>query len=274
MTTSATDGPAAPRAPLDPRLLAGTAAPWTGVEVLEQSPSTNAVLVERARQGEAEGLVVVTDHQTAGRGRLGRTWETPPRAALTFSVLLRPSGVPQDRWPWLTLLAGVAVAEGLRAAGAPPVGLKWPNDVMDGGLKLGGLLAERVDTPTGPAVVLGIGLNVSTLRPELPVDQATSLVLAGMVAPDRTRLLLHVLDALGRGYLTWSAAGGDPADGLLGRYRALCETLGRRVRVQLPSGATVEGTATAVSPDGGLVVDGPEGSLTVTAGDVVHVRPA
>ena len=118
--------------------------------------------------GAGEGLVVVAEHQTAGRGRLDRTWETPARAALTFSVLLRPGSPPAD-WPWLPLLTGYAVARALREAGVPTPALKWPNDVLVDDRKVAGILVERVETPTGPAAVVGIGLNVAPTAEELPV---------------------------------------------------------------------------------------------------------
>jgi BirA family biotin operon repressor/biotin-[acetyl-CoA-carboxylase] ligase len=242
------------------------------VEVLEEAPSTNALLAARARAGAPEGTVLVAEHQTAGRGRLDRSWETPARAALTFSVLVRPAGVPDRAWPWLPLLTGVAVLDGVLAAGGPPCALKWPNDVMHDGLKLAGLLAERVETPTGPAAVLGVGLNVTTARQELPVETATSLHLAGMARIDRTMLLVHLLDALGGRYRTWTTSGGDPREGLLGEYNRCCATVGEQVRVHLPSGQVLEGTAVSVDGDGGLVVATPTGRVAVSAGDVVHVR--
>lgn len=263
------------RPPIDQTALAERAPAWVHVEIVEEAASTNALLVDRARAGAPEGSVLVAEHQTAGRGRLGRTWETPARAALTFSVLVRPTGVPDRSWPWLPLLTGVAVVDGILTAGGPRCVLKWPNDVMCDGLKLGGLLAERVETPTGPAAVLGIGLNVSTLRRELPVETATSLRLAGHLTADRTMLLAHVLGALGGRYDQWVRHGGDPTrdgDGLLEAYNLRCDTVGRGVRVHLPSGALLEGSATAVDREGALVVDSAAGPVVISAGDVVHVR--
>ena len=185
-----------PRPPLDEERLAD--AGGFAVEVVAATPSTNALVAGRARDGAPEGLVVVTEHQTAGRGRLDRTWQTPPRAALTFSVLLRPR-VPAVRWPWLPLLTGHALARvlvrALAGTGAS-AGVKWPNDVLVDDAKVAGILVERVDTPQGPAAVLGLGLNVTTTADELPVATATSLALAGLAEPDRTGLLLDVLAAL------------------------------------------------------------------------------
>ena len=220
------------------------------VEVLDATTSTNAVVAERARAGEPHGLVVVAETQTAGRGRLDRTWSSPPRAGLTFSVLLRPRGPLQ----WVPLLAGAGIATALRRHAGVEVGLKWPNDVVVGDRKLAGLLAEAVDG----AVVLGVGLNVTTTREELPVPQATSLALEGATTTDRDTVLRAVLrgiaDALG--------------DDSRAAYRELCTTLGREVRVELPGGQTVTGTAEGVDDEGRLVVDG----TAHAAGDVVHLR--
>lgn len=246
---------------------------WSA-EVLAQSPSTNAVVTERARAGAAEGLVVVADHQTAGRGRLDRSWVTPPRSALTFSVLLVPDRVPVARWPWLPLLAGVAVVEGVRRATGLAGGLKWPNDVLLGDAKLAGILVERVERPGGAAAVVGIGLNVSTSAAELPVETATSLVLGGAGEVDRADLLGHVLDALGEEYDAWRAAAGNAGVRLRASYLGVCDTVGRDVRVDLPTGTVLAGRAAGVDADGRLEVVTATGETVVLgAGDVVHVRP-
>jgi BirA family biotin operon repressor/biotin-[acetyl-CoA-carboxylase] ligase len=220
------------------------------IEVLPRTTSTNAVVAERARAGEPHGLVVVAEEQTAGRGRLDRSWVSPPRAGLTFSVLVRPSGPPH----WVPLLGGLGVARGLRDHADVDAVLKWPNDVLVGDRKLAGLLAEAVDG----AVVLGVGLNVTTTAAELPVPQATSLALEGASTTDRDTVLRAVLrgiaDALG--------------DDARAAYRELCTTLGREVRLALPGDQSVTGTAEAVDDDGRLVVDG----TAYAAGDVVHLR--
>lgn len=264
---------AVPRPALD-RVLLASAAPWR-VEVVDAAPSTNAAVLLRARAGEEPGLVLVAEHQTAGRGRLDRQWVTPPRAALTFSALVGP-GVPPERWPWLPLLTGLAVAEGVQAAGGPVCGLKWPNDVQYDGRKVAGLLAEMVEGPSGPRAVLGVGINVSTAAEELPLATATSLAIEGF-AVDRSALLVAVLERLSARLESWTAVGGDPtaggAGGLLSDYERRCVTLGQRVRVHLPRGALLEGEASAVGGDGALVVTASGVPHAVSAGDVVHVRP-
>jgi BirA family biotin operon repressor/biotin-[acetyl-CoA-carboxylase] ligase len=219
------------------------------VEVVPVAGSTNALVAERARAGEDAGLVVVAEEQTAGRGRLDRSWVSPPRAGLTFSVLLRPVA---GELGWVPLLAGLGVARALREHAGVDAVLKWPNDVLISERKVAGLLAEAV----GGAVVVGIGLNVTTRRDELPVEEATSLQLEGASTVDRDTVLRAVLRA-------FSFVEADRA-----AYRALCSSLGRRVRVELPGGGQAEGLAEAVDEQGRLVVDG----TPYAAGDVVHLR--
>ncbi|RCV54332.1 biotin--[acetyl-CoA-carboxylase] ligase [Marinitenerispora sediminis] len=247
---------------------------WSGVEVVPAMGSTNTELAARARAGAAEGAVLVTEHQTAGRGRLDRTFHTPPRAALTFSVLLRPD-VPAARLGWLPLLMGVAAVHGVRRVADVGAGLKWPNDVLVGERKLAGILSEAAFTDDGPAVVIGMGLNVAQTRGELPVPTATSLALEGAAHADRDPLLRAVLRGFAERYRTWLDGGGDAeATGLAAEYRACCTTLGRAVRVDLPGDRRTEGTATGVDADGRLTVRTAAGEDAVlSAGDVVHVRP-
>ena len=213
--------------------------------------------------------MVVAESQTGGRGRLGRAWQSPPRAGLTFSMLFRP-GVPPARRGWLPLLVGAAAARALAERCDLDVAVKWPNDLLVGGRKVAGILAEAVDD----AVVVGVGLNVSTTHDELPVETATSLALEMGSAVDRAPLLLAMLRAIGPLYLDWAAAGGS-AEAVAPAYRALCDTLAREVQVTLPGDQLLAGTAVAVDDDGRLVVRTKAGDEhALTAGDVVHVRPA
>ena len=234
--------------------------------MVPQTGSTNADLLAAARAGAAEGLVLVAEEQTAGRGRLGRSWSAPPGAGLIFSVLLRPSDVPPARLGWLPLLTGVAVAAAVREQTGVPASLKWPNDVLVGERKLAGILAEA---HVG-AVVVGVGLNV-TLRPaELPVPAATSLLIEGAASTDRTGLLTAILAELGQRYRTWRA---DPdAPGLRADYLRWCATIGREVRAELPGGTVLTGTAVDVDDAGRLVLRSIGELVPVGAGDVVHVR--
>ncbi|MDQ7911381.1 biotin--[acetyl-CoA-carboxylase] ligase [Phytohabitans sp. ZYX-F-186] len=276
------------RPPLNARRLAAAlvteAGPWTRLDLRAQTGSTNADAVSAARAGEPEGLVVVAEAQTEGRGRRGRAWTSPPRAGITTSVLLRPGvAVPEREWPaappaaygWLPLLAGVALVETVNRLAEVPAVLKWPNDLMVGDLKCAGILAEGVPNGDAPAVAVGIGLNVTLRAGELPPDRpATSLQLAGAAMTDRDPLLRALLRGLGTWYGRWRFAGGDAeASGLAEAYRHHCGTIGRSVRVSLPSGAELAGEVTTVDADGQLVVRTAEGrSQSVAAGDVLYVR--
>ncbi len=250
---------------------------WRSLEVAGEVGSTNAVLAGRALGGEAadgapEGAVLVAEHQSAGRGRLDRTWVSPPRAGLTVSVLLRPD-VPAARRAWLPLLTGVALAEAVGEVSGVRTSLKWPNDLLAAdGAKLAGILAEA----TGGAVVVGTGLNVSTRREELP-PTATSLSVVTGAPVDRAPLLLAYLRALEQRYLAWTAALGDPvATGLAADYLARCSTVGADVTVTLPDGSELAGTATGVDWDGRLVLrtgsDSGGDTVELASGDVRHVR--
>jgi BirA family biotin operon repressor/biotin-[acetyl-CoA-carboxylase] ligase len=249
---------------------------WSDVSVVPRTGSTNSDLVALAVAGKAaEGAVLVAEEQTAGRGRLDRQWSAPPRSGLFFSVLLRPAEIAVERWGWLPLLTGVAVATGLSRAAGVDTALKWPNDLLVtvGGeeRKAGGILAERAG-PDG--VVIGVGVNVTLRADELPVPQAGSLALAGAVSTDRDPLLRAVLRSLEDWYGRWRAAGGDPAAcGLQETYAAGCATLGREVRAELPGDRSLTGEAVAVDGDGRLVIATEEGvQQPVGAGDIIHLR--
>ncbi|WP_328319302.1 biotin--[acetyl-CoA-carboxylase] ligase [Streptomyces sp. NBC_00388] len=261
---------------------------WTSLDVVTTTGSTNSDLAGRAA-GLGEGAVLVAEEQTAGRGRLDRTWSAPARSGIFFSVLLRPGPrVPAERWGWLPLLTGVAVAAGLSRSAGVDTSLKWPNDLLvtvpgDSGAlrtgeaasgaerKAGGILAER--TADG-AVVVGVGVNVSLRAEELPVPTAGSLALAGAATTDRDPLLRAVLRSLEQWYVEWRAADGDPAASRLQEaYAAGCSTLGRTVRAELPGDTSLTGEAVAVDGDGRLVLATADGVQPVGAGDIVHLRP-
>nr|WP_158602795.1 biotin--[acetyl-CoA-carboxylase] ligase [Jiangella rhizosphaerae] len=234
--------------------------------------STNADVAAAARSGAAEGYAVVAGHQSAGRGRLDRRWEAPPGTALAMSFLLRPDGVPVTRWSWLPLLAGVVVVDAVAAAAGATAVLKWPNDVLLDGGKLSGILVERAETPPGPAVVVGIGLNVAQTPEQLPAGGA-SLAPYGARADD---VLDAVASRLAARYAAWRSAGGDPGtSGLAADYAAHCDTIGRDVRAELPGGEAVVGRAAGVDDAGRLLIASSAGGdpVAVGAGDVVHLRP-
>ena len=242
---------------------------WSRVEVAAETASTNADVLAAAAAGAPEGLVVVAEHQSAGRGRAGRSWSAPPRSGLMFSVLLRPPVATRPHWGSLPLLTGVALVQALRRTAGVDAVLKWPNDVLVGERKLAGILAES----SGDAVVVGIGLNVSLRADELPVAHATSLLLEAAVCTDRDPLLRAVLRAIDSWYARWAGQAGDPETcGLLAAYRPVCATLGRDVAVHLPGDRVARGAAVDVDSSGRLVVDGPDGRTAFAAGDVIHLR--
>jgi BirA family biotin operon repressor/biotin-[acetyl-CoA-carboxylase] ligase len=255
---------------------------WTRLDLRAETGSTNADAAEAARRGEPEGLVVVAEQQVAGRGRRDRQWVSPPRAGLTVSVLLRPgradeakgwAPAPTGMFGWLPLLAGVALLEAVQRVAEVEASLKWPNDLLVGEAKCAGILAEAA----GDAVVVGIGLNVSTRAEELPATTglpATSLRLAGASATDRDPLLRALLRGLADWYAGWRESDGDAElSGLLAAYRRGCSTIGRDVRVLLPAGDALTGRAVSVDADGQLVVrTADDRDHRVSAGDILHVR--
>jgi BirA family biotin operon repressor/biotin-[acetyl-CoA-carboxylase] ligase len=256
---------------------------------LDSTPSTNGALVALAAiPATRDFTTVVTRDQTAGHGRLGRIWVAPPDTSLAISVLIRPlsrgRALPLDRYGWLPIAAGVAMTETVRQEiSSEPVGFKWPNDVLIGGRKVCGVLGELIPARTASSggslaagVVLGAGVNLTMTEAQLPVPTATSLALAGAHI-DRgleDRILSGYLGHLRMLVTDYLEADGDAdASGLRPLARELCVTLGRSVRVELPGGAQLIGTATDLDADGRLVVVEANGhERSVAAGDVTHVR--
>jgi BirA family biotin operon repressor/biotin-[acetyl-CoA-carboxylase] ligase len=271
-----TQGPIA----LDPvrlhELMAGDSL-WRQVEVVGETGSTNADLAAAARTGRAtDGSVLMTGYQSSGRGRMDRVWTAPPESGLALSMLVvPPPGLSAARWTWLPLLCGMAAAEAIRRAAELPAMLKWPNDVMIGDRKLCGILAERVQTPTGPGCVIGIGTNTDLTEEQLPVPWATSLLLAGARTRDKTVIAVTLLRTFGLLYTNWRDD--FDASALARSYVARCATIGRQVRVVLSAPGTtgegdVEGSAEAIDEHGRLVVRTRDGVQTFGAGDIVHLR--
>ncbi len=248
---------------------------------VEETGSTNADLLAMASSGRPEGAVRVTDHQTAGRGRQDRSWHDGPGDSLLMSVLLRPPPALAPVIPFIVGLAAVDAVAATLAALAPDrvehgAALKWPNDVLVPALgerKLAGILAEAT-TAAGAglpplAVVVGMGMNLrwsAPPPPEIAVKAATLTEVAGCDV-DRWAVAEQVLMGLER----WlGRAERDGPRALLDQYRPRCLTLGRQVRMQTPVDV-IEGEAMAVADDGGLVISGPTGSVTVYAGDAHHI---
>ncbi|MDJ0336500.1 biotin--[acetyl-CoA-carboxylase] ligase [Salinibacterium sp. G-O1] len=253
------------------------------LDVLPRTGSTNAELVALASGGAlAHFSVLVTTDQTAGRGRLGRTWLAPAGKTLAVSVFLATGAVSPDRLGWLPLITGLAMTRAVDSLiDDHDVSLKWPNDVHVDGLKISGILAELIP---GVGVVIGAGLNLTTTASELPTPTSTSLALNGwgdgsataddaMVDAALSAYLVE-LDSL---YSGLAAAAFDADDsGLRSQVAAACSTIGRSVRVDLPDGDQLFGTATAIDESGRLVVSGTsfDGVRAIAAGDVTHLRYA
>jgi len=286
-----------PRGPLDLDALATRleAHGWSGPvpRYVAETGSTNADLVALVRDSAGgstsevpDGLVLVTDRQYAGRGRLDRRWEVPAFAGLTWSFVLRTPGMTNGPWGWVPLVVGLGVLDGLRevcrdAGSAVAGGLKWPNDLVipgaarDGTVgprKLGGILAERV--PVGseqrPAVVVGVGLNVDQQAEELPTGSATSLRLEGIVIR-REEVLAAALSSVSRRLRQWQDEGFSVAS-VRQEYSAACVSLGAELRVVRHAQPDLVGVGRAVDAEGRLIVAGPDGDQPVSAGDVVHLR--
>ncbi|TSI18658.1 biotin--[acetyl-CoA-carboxylase] ligase [Brevibacterium aurantiacum] len=223
----------------------------------------------------AEFSVYGTDHQNAGHGRLGRTWTVPPRRSLTFSILLAPGGV-FDSWGWIPLIAGEAVRAAIAEVGVPAV-LKWPNDVLtQDGKKLCGILARVEPLPTGPRIVLGMGINTRLQPDDLPRESASSIAIekdgdGSEVAHED--LLISILSTLIPAYRELVEYDDDDfSRSTVGEeVRANMVTLGTRVRVERPDGSNLYGRATGLDAGGDLIIDD---DICVSAGDVHHLRPA
>ncbi|OBI72190.1 biotin--[acetyl-CoA-carboxylase] ligase [Mycobacterium sp. E740] len=251
--------------------LTGAGSAWRRIDVVAETGSTNADLLARASAGADVGdVVLVAEHQTAGRGRNGRVWDAAPGAQLLLSVGARAGDVPAESWGWLPLAAGVAVVDAVIAETGIRAGLKWPNDVLCEGRKLAGILAE-VAAPE-PVIVLGIGLNVSIGRDEVNDPNATSLTDLGVVAPNRDSLLRTLLTQLAERIRAWRQPG--MSSQLATDYRAHSLTIGSRVRVALPGSGELVGRAEAIDGNGRLVVCSDGNRTAISAGDVIHLRRA
>ena len=251
--------------------LVGQGLPWRQLEVVDETGSTNADLLARAVAGvDIDGVALVAEYQTAGRGRHGRHWSAPPRSQIALSVGVGAGDVPAPAWGWLPLATGVAVVDALSEVTGIVAGLKWPNDVLVGSGKLAGILAE-VAAPE-PVIVVGLGLNVTLTADEAPDPVATSLLMLDSPVTDRNVLLHAVLRHLAARIADWRSTGGADAT-LAADYRRHSLTIGTRVRASLPGDRAVEGVADAVDGLGRLRIDTGEQMVTVSAGDITHLRP-
>ncbi len=252
---------------------------------LDEAGSTNTECVRRLTSAEGaqwpDFSVIVTDNQVAGKGRLGRQWSAPAGTSLAISVILRPltpagRPLPPESLGWMGLLAGLAMTRACTAVlpAGKVASLKWPNDVLIEGRKVCGVLSEMVATDQGIALVVGAGVNVSLSKEDLPVPTATSLSLEGAQVSHDEILAAYLREFSRITRVFVSAAGNVRSSGLLDQVIESCDTIGRTVRVELPSGEAPVGQAIGISETGSLVVKLGECAepLVVSAGDVTHVR--
>ena len=244
------------------------------LEHLDHVGSTNQELLAQTARGEGEHLsALATTNQTAGRGRLGREWIAPRGKTFAVSVLVAPEGATVGSLSWMPLIAGLAMARAVRSMIADrEVTLKWPNDVQIEGMKVAGILSELVSGGTG--VIVGAGLNLTIQRRELPTSSSTSLLLEG-AEPGVDLALSSYLTEFKKLVDVFVAGELDPVEsGIAEAIRSECGTIGRRVRVELPGGGSIFGTAETVDDLGQLAVrDDANGTVQhVAAGDVTHLR--
>ncbi len=263
------------RAPIDVaalhRGLVGPTAPLRRLDVVTSTGSTNADLLDRHSGGDdIRGTLLVAEHQTAGRGRNGRSWSAPPRSQIAMSMGIDAADVTPQHWGWLPLLTGVALVDAVHATTGIEAGLKWPNDLMVGTGKLGGILAE-VAAPD-PVIVIGVGLNVSLTGDEATDPRATSLLMLGAAVVDRDTLLKYIVCELVSRIEQWRREGGR-ATSLMNDYRQRSVTLGAKVRAILPGDQEITGIGCAVDDLGRLNIDTGDETVAVSAGDIVHLRP-
>lgn len=248
--------------------------PWGRVARFAASvTSTNDEALDWAAAGAPEGALVVAEHQSAGRGRRGRTWLAEPSTALLFSLVVRSDDARERGL--LTTAAGVACVEMLEGLTGAGVRLRWPNDVVVGGRKLGGILAESRSTGGEPGpVVIGIGINVTWPDGRVPEGIADIAVALGDLLPgppDRAAVLAALVDAVAATVLALRSPGGPEA--LIAAATAASEVLGSPVKVSFPDGTHLEGTATRLHDDGALEVTSNGPTVVVRAGDVRRLEP-
>jgi BirA family biotin operon repressor/biotin-[acetyl-CoA-carboxylase] ligase len=249
------------------------------LHILPITASTNGEAMALAQRGAAEGTAVLAEEQTAGKGRLGRRWHSPPGENLYCSIIMRHQAGGNDISSWLSwvpLQSALAVARAVRTVAALTPELKWPNDIVLGSRKLGGLLCESGPAgPSGTCVVVGIGLNVNSRPESFPADireTATSMAAEAGRPIDRAILFAAIMAEM---ELSAEALRSQPAEALMESYSRLCSTLGRRVKVLLAADHSLEGLAESIGPDGSLRVVPSDPSKRVTdvrSGDVVHLR--
>ena len=255
-------GTNAPRAPLDQSAITSELSQYWRVSVVDLTTSTQDEISQKISNSSViNNEVVVAEFQSSGRGRLDRTFQAPKYSALLFSFNFQPKRSQSD-WGFLPLITGMSAARALNTfvKGQTPVTLKWPNDLLIGDKKLGGIIAEV----KGGSVIIGLGINVEMNEEELPVESATSLSISGSSNLDRNKILSKILNEIETSLTSW-----DSGEIFVDRYREVSSTLGKSVRVHRPDGTVVESRAMDIDPAGGLILESGE---RITVGDVIHLR--
>jgi BirA family biotin operon repressor/biotin-[acetyl-CoA-carboxylase] ligase len=250
-----------PSPPLDPALISEKISRYWRVSVVEVTGSTQDDLSQSVKKDATlSGSVLIANFQSSGRGRLDRTFSAPPSTALTLSFYLIPE-VEKREWSFLPLLTGLASVISLKKIDpAIEIKLKWPNDLLVNGRKLGGILAEA----TSDGVVIGIGINVAMTQEQLPIANATSLLLESFASLNRNQIAIEMLNTFYDLFERWQRG-----EDLWHLYRENCQTLGLNISAELPTGVTVTGKVTDISRTGELIL---ESGLRVSVGDIVHLR--
>jgi BirA family biotin operon repressor/biotin-[acetyl-CoA-carboxylase] ligase len=251
----------APRAPLDRKRISAEISQYWRVSVVEVTGSTQEDLVQSVSNNQALAKsVIVSEYQSAGRGRLDRNFEAAPMSALTFSMYIEPK-VDRAEWSFLSLLAALSIREALASLeGNPLVTIKWPNDLLIGEKKCAGIIAQASEK----GVVIGIGINVGMSHAELPVPSATSLAIEGVEELDRNVILSAILNHFEVNLQVW-----ELGKSFIAEYKSASATIGSDVEVTLPGGVVIKSKATGVTDAGELLL---ESGDIVSVGDVVHLR--
>ena len=251
------------------------------IHVVEETVSTNSLAQRLAQQGTPHGTVVLAEQQTNGRGRLGRTWHSPSSKNIYCSLVLHT--LPLSRVHWIPLVTGIGLANVLHSLLQVSLSLKWPNDILIGDRKIGGILCESTQITMGSrAVIVGFGLNVEMQTVDFPdelQDKATSLLMETGQHHDRNQLTSKILSQLEKQLIGLEH---DPVSKIRDAYRSWCSTIGQKIRVHLSSGHDVEGYAVDITNDGALQVSQEKFSsskvsstnthMEIRAGDVTHLR--
>lgn len=248
-----------PRAPLDQSAIVAALSRYWRVSVVDLTASTQDDLMKKIAAGDScNGDVIIANFQSAGRGRLNRTFSAPASTALLFSLYLISERSRED-WGFIPLLAGLSVAQTLSEVDKK-ISIKWPNDLLIGERKVAGIIS----TLYGQGVIVGIGLNVSMKSEELPVPSATSLELEGFTTLDRNQLIVMILNSLEKDFTDW-----DHGTSFCNQYLAHSSTIGNDVQIELPGGVNIQSKAVSIDELGQLHL---EDGQCISVGDVIHLR--